>query len=330
MEQLTKIYFGVDVGSQTLVISEGITTPYTKFSKLKTLTISNDESSINEWINTLPITAHIIFEYTGTYSLPLTYGLELADVVFTAINPTQSKAYAQVLNVSNQNDEIDASLLAIYGINQQPNPTQLENESLHQLKQKRKHLASLMAQKQVLDSQLHALSFDARADKKVVNSKKILQTTFELEIQQFKDDIFTLNQEQYQKIYDLMTTIVGIGDATANAIIVATNGFENFSNAKQVIKLIGLAPQDKTSGKSVNKNKGIPKVGLGFVRSCLYNAAKSAKRWNNTCKELYENLRSRGKAHKVAMVAVMAKLIKQAFAVVKSQKPFDNFYQVAK
>jgi hypothetical protein len=56
-------------------------------------------------------------------------------------------------------------------------------------------------------------------------------------------------------------------------------------------------------------------------------AARSAIRFNLACKELYDRLRAKGKPYKKAMVAVMNKLIKQAFGVVQSKTEFDNnFY----
>jgi transposase len=330
METIGKLYFGVDVGCQELVISQGVQTASPKFIKLPTEKVSNEVSSIDVWVASLPANAHIIFESTGNYSLPLAYCLELAEIPFSILTPAQSKGFAQTMKVSHQNDEVDACLLALYGANYRPDNSVLESETLHQLKQKRKHLSSLMSQKGAVDNQLHALSFDKKADPKVLKSLTLIQQTLQIQIKEFTDEIFTLTQQEYQHIYQLMTSIVGIGEKSANSIIIATNGLENFQNPKQLVKFFGLAPRIKESGKSVNQKFGIGKSGVGFVRATLYNAAKAAKRFNLACKELYERLRSKGKCHKVAMVAVMAKLVRQVFAVVKSNTIFDNKFEVAK
>jgi transposase len=330
METPNKQYLGVDVGSKELFISQSIEQPRDKFLKLPAQKITNTVESINQWIETLSPEIHVIFESTGTYSLPLAYCLEIANVTFTIITPSQSSGYAQSKNVINRNDEIDASLLAYYGASNHPERTLLESESLHHLKQKRKHLASLMQQKQVVDNQLHALSFDSKADKGVLSSLELLQETFTIQIQQFKEESFSLSDDQYNHIYQLMTTVVGIGDASANAIIIATNGLENFSNVKQVLKFVGIIPKEKDSGTTVRKKYGIAKSGVAFVRSTLYNAAKSAKRFNWACKSIYERLRSKGKCHKVAMIEVINKLIRQVFAVVKSNTVFDNKFELTK
>ncbi len=66
---------------------------------------------------------------------------------------------------------------------------------------------------------------------------------------------------------------------------------------------------------------------MSEVRKCLYMAACSAKLHNKTCKELYERLRAKGKAHRQAMIAVVNKLLKQAFALVESGTLYQKDYQ---
>jgi transposase len=324
------LYFGVDVGKDDLMLSDGSQKTSEKLIKLPTRAIKNDLLSINEWIETLPQNAHVVFESTGNYSLSLSYCLEIADIFFTVITPSQSKGFAKSLNITNQTDAIDACLLAQYGASHHPQRTIIESDTLHHLKQKRKHLSSLMAQKQVVTNQIHALSFDSRASKSVIESLELLHNTFLIQIEQFNKELFTLDDEKYKELFKLMTSVVGIGEVSANAMIISTNGFENFENAKQVLKFFGIVPQLKDSGITVRKKYGLAKSGVSYVRSILYNAAKSAKMHNLACKELYNRLRKAGKAHKVAMVAVMRKLVNQVYAVTTKKIAFVNNYEFTK
>ena len=328
--ETVKQFIGIDVGSKELVKTHGIQTTPEKFIKLSTESIANTIPSINNWIETLSAESHIIFETTGNYSLNLAYCLEIADIPFTIITPSQSKGFAQTLKVSNQNDAIDASLLAYYGVRNQPQPTNLEDETLHHLRQKRKHLSSLMAQKQVVTNQLHALSYDAKADTMVLKSLELLLQTFQIQISQFEKELFTLDNDQYKHIYNLITSIVGIGQAAANAMIIATDGFKNFENVKQLLKFFGIVPKEKDSGTSVRKKYGIAQSGIAYVRSVLYMAARSAKKHNLACIQIYQRQRNMGKPHKIAMVAVMNKLVRQVFAVVTKNTLFVNEYEFAK
>jgi len=73
--------------------------------------------------------------------------------------------------------------------------------------------------------------------------------------------------------------------------------------------------------------KGICKTGDPQLRSMLYMASWSAIRYNKPCRELYQRLKAAGKAPKVALIAVVNKLLRQAFAVVKFDQDFDPNYQ---
>lgn len=327
---VNKLYIGVDVGSTELIISEGIKDCSPKFTKLITTSISNTIESINTWLTILPPDAHIINEETGTYSLNLNYCLTLAGVDFTIITPTQSKGFAQTMKVSHQNDAIDASLLALYGANYKPEKSIIEDDYLHHLKQKHKHLSSLITQKQVVENQLHALSFDPRPEQGVIDSLTLLQATFQTQIDKFKQEIFTLDKQEYQHLYKLICSVVGIGEASANALLIACNGFKNFLTVKQVLKFLGLVPAQKESSKSVRNNYGLAKTGVAYVRAILYMAARAAKKHNLACKDVYDRQRANNKPHKVAMIAVINKLIRQVFGVVKNQTFFSNHYEFAK
>jgi hypothetical protein len=65
-------------------------------------------------------------------------------------------------------------------------------------------------------------------------------------------------------------------------------------------------------------------MGNLYARKILYMAALSAIRFNKYCRELYERLVSKGKAKKLALVVVAYKLLRQAYGVLKSRRPFDE------
>ena len=100
--------------------------------------------------------------------------------------------------------------------------------------------------------------------------------------------------------------------------------------AEAVSKFFGVCPTDKQSGSSLKGRGSISKSGVSYVRSILYVAAHSAKRYNNACKDIYQRLRAKGKSHKVAIIAVVHKLVIQLVAVVKNNTIFDNNFGLAK
>lgn len=76
---------------------------------------------------------------------------------------------------------------------------------------------------------------------------------------------------------------------------------------QQIAKLVGVAPLNRDSGQSQGKRRIYG--GRAEVRVALYMATLSAVRWEPAMKAHYQQLRSRGKLAKVALVACMRKLL---------------------
>jgi len=127
-----------------------------------------------------------------------------------------------------------------------------------------------------------------------------------------------------------MQRVKGIGPASVQALCTATNGLVGFESVKAVAKFVGIAPTQVQSGSSVHRRGRMARTGLGYVRSLLYMAARSARKYNLSCKALYDRLRAKGKCHPAAMVAVLNKLVHQIFAVVKQDVEFINSFGLPK
>jgi transposase len=133
-----------------------------------------------------------------------------------------------------------------------------------------------------------------------------------------------LSKKNYQEEYKLLKSIPGISDRTIGMIISVYGRFERFESVKEISSFIGINPSPYESGASVKKSGSIKKMGSPYARKILYMAALSAIRFNKYCRELYERLVSKGKAKKLALVAVAHKLLRQAYGVLKSRRPFDE------
>lgn len=199
--------------------------------------------------------------------------------------------------------------------------------------QKRKQilagLNALKKQQQTLKNQLHALEHQIIFEPKVVVALQATLATVEEQIQSLEQQLNELSDEELSQQLKLMMSVVGIGPKTAQWLIAATGGIQNFKRSGKLSKFIGLISSSHFLGSSVRKKGGITKKGNSALRASLYMAARSAKKHNLACKDLYERLRAKGKPHKQAMVASMNKLIKQVFGVVQSRVPFDNQYYLS-
>jgi len=319
-------YYGIDVSQVSLQVSH-----QTSEGIWQDFEVKNEILSLTEWLSTFDLSQnHFVYEYTGNYSSRLSYVLNLLEAQFSILTPSQSKGFRATLKSTSKTDKQDARMLCLYGQKMQPEQTVLPDVKLDQKRQKYKYLATLKAEKQAFTNRLDALSYLPNADKTIKESLMNTVEFFDTQIQTITQEVFTLDDDNFRRIYDLMIQVVGIGKITANALIIATNGFQDFENAKQLAKFIGVAPSDKQSGSSLKAKGHISKSSCTALRTSLYMAAQNAARFNTTCKDIFTRLRAKGKPYKVAIIAVINKLIKQAFAVVKNKAKFDNFLVLTK
>jgi transposase len=289
----------------------------------------NTEAGIKAFIKQLedPLNTHVVLEATGNYSMKLTFGLCQNDIKCSVLNPKQSKGFIQgVMLSTTKTDEKDACALALYGQCNDPKPFVLPSDKILESKQLRTLLRQLKKQKRAIENQLHALEFHVQPLEFVIQTLRDSLALCEQQIKQTKERICKLNKQAFDKAYKLAISVKGVGPAIANALLVATNGLEDFDNYKQLAKYVGACPTQFESGSSVKRRGSIAKTGDADIRALLYMGARSAKRYNTDCKRLYDRLKSKGKCHKVAMLAVCNKMLRQVFAVVKSGQPFDNEY----
>lgn len=328
MRQLKHHYWGVDVSKDSLQIAR-----QSEVDIWSDTQVSNDFDTINTWLNdVLKVcsTPFFILEYTGSYSTRLVYCLQLRSLDFCILTALQSNGFTKTLKNTNKTDKADARNLCVYGQKMNPEPTILPDDNFVQRKELFKHLSALKDEKQRFRNRLHAHTFNPKAAVIVTKSLEESIAFFERQIETIEAELFDDNDPNVDALETKIQEVVGIGPKSAKALIVATNGFATFDNVKQVAKFLGVSPSNRQSGSSVRGKASIQKSANAYVRQCLYMAARAAILHNNACKELYKRLRSKGKPYRVAMIAVVHKLIKQVFWLVKNQGTFDNNFGLAK
>ena len=118
-------------------------------------------------------------------------------------------------------------------------------------------------------------------------------------------------------------TVPGVGLITAAVIESELGDAHRFENANEVRAFAGLDPSVYQSGKFEGTRMHISKRGSPLLREALYRSALPASQVNPACREFYERLRAKGKAHRSALTAVSAKLLVQAWAVLRDGKSFE-------
>ena len=317
----TRPLVGVDVSMQTL--------DYCMESS-KVERIDNTQLAIRTWVTQLPSDVLVVFEPTGTYSDKLQRTLEQNQLEYRLISPYQSRSFANALGKSNKTDAQDALLLWTLGKSLALPSQKIPSKKMRYRKQLLSSLNALQKQRQQLTNQLHALEQYLEPVDLAKTSLETTLQTVEQQMELLEAKLNSYTDQREQRVRTLMLSVPGIGPKSADLLIQLTDCLDNFQTDKQLIKFIGTAPTVYQSGTSVQFRGRINKKGNTLLRNTLYMAAISARQYNPECKELYLRLKSKGKPHKVAMIAVINKMLRQVFAVVKSGIAFDPEYNQKK
>ncbi len=121
----------------------------------------------------------------------------------------------------------------------------------------------------------------------------------------------------------LLQTISGVGKTTAAWLLSVLVDIDKFENSKKLISYLGLSPVIKDSGTSVKYVK-ISKMGDKMVRKAFYYPARAACLRSKLWRPWFEQKLKQGKHPKQIYVLMMCKIIKYAYAVIKSGQPFDE------
>jgi len=164
------------------------------------------------------------------------------------------------------------------------------------------------------------------AEEKIRNRQIKRRITFynkELELieKQIKDVI--KNNKITKEKYKLLNEIPGVGFVTAIGFIALTSELGKISN-KKISSLVGVAPHPNESGKMKKRSK-IHK-GRKNMKVILYMAAINTIKHHPTLKPFYKKLvEEKGKPKKVAIIAVMRKLL-----VIANAKMRDYYLKEGK
>ncbi|WP_421953156.1 transposase [Pelagibacterium sp.] len=119
------------------------------------------------------------------------------------------------------------------------------------------------------------------------------------------------------RAFDIMCSIPGVGPVTAAAIVIECPEIGTMT-PKQAASLAGLAPMTRQSGQW--RGKAFIQGGRKFLRDALYMPALVAARYNPDLKRKYNAMIGAGKPPKLALTALMRKLIELANTLIKHDR----------
>lgn len=247
--------------------------------------------------------AHVICEATGGYEQDLVQALQQAQILVSVVNPAQVRAAAQAQGQRAKTDRIDARMLSDYGQRYQPQPTPPPSAVQRQLRALTRWL------EQLIDAQAVAKTQAEHHQEDFVRAQHaLLLAHYQEQIRAVEAQLKALQQQdpQLDRRVQTLDDIAGVGPRTALLVLAHLPELGQL-NRGQVAALAGLAPWTRESGTL----KGIRCIGGGRpgVRRALYMAALAASRSNPVLRGVYRQLIANGKVAKVALTAVMRRLL---------------------
>ena len=276
---------------------------------------SNDSAGFRKLIAWIGSEAdRIAYEPTGPFHRDLEDTLLKAGLPLYAINPFQVRSFARSLGRRAKTDAVDARMLATMAAAiEDLRPAQARSEG-------QRDLAELQQIREALLKDRIATSNRGRHLRtplgKRLNKQRLRQIERQLkvidaEIRQ------RLEEEALERRAEILTSIPGISDITAAGLIVHLPELGTLTGARAA-SLAGLAPVTRESGHW--KGRSFIQGGRHRVRRLLYMPALVAVRHNPDLKRKYEALVARGKPPKVALTAVMRKLLVLANTLVQQDR----------
>lgn len=291
----TLVHIGVDVCAAWLDI-HGLPRPE------RVANTATGHARLIKQLQRLPEAAHVILEASGGYEHALWLALLRTGIATSRVNPARVRHFAKAHGILAKTDKIDAALLARFGQQVQPACDVLPHDwelQLRELSDRRLQLVSMRAQQMVQKKQLR--------DKRLVKSAASLLKTLERHIAMLDKQIAALlGKGEAQAKAMRLRQMGGVG-RTVSATLLSELPELGKVNDSRLSSLAGLAPHPQDSGplKGTRHIQG----GRQKVRRVLYMAALHCVRHNTILKAFYQNLIKRGKPFKVAITAVMRKLL---------------------
>lgn len=262
--------------------------------------------------------ALVAVEATGKYHYAAHEIMHKAGLNVAVINPFHARQFAQSMGQIAKTDMLDAHVLANFAQRMKPEarqPAGEQEKNLHELQSARRQVLEEMGDlKRRLKTAHHPL-----AAKQIRTRLRIAQRhkeALEAEIH----SIINNNAHMKHK-FEILITIPGIGKTTAAIMLSDLNELGQV-NAKQIAALAGVAPMNNDSG--TKKGYRTIRGGRRTVRNALYMCAVACIRRSNPLGAFYRKMIARGKNPKIALTAVMRKMVIIANTLIAENRKWEN------
>jgi len=260
----------------------------------------------------------IIMEATGRYHRAVCEHLDAAGFETCVINPYQTYSFAKACGLHTKTDKVDARMLAYFGMSMQPIPRPPLPKVLVKLKELVVSRRQFTASQTSLSNQINECN--------LANVRKMMCAQLAMikrHIAKCDELIKALiaDDSQFKARFDIIISVPGVGFVNAATLLAEMSELGTLDE-KQAASLLGVAPHANQSG--AHKGRSMIKGGRKAVRNVFYMAALSSVRMDTGFKTFHKNLMARGKPFKVAITAVMRKMIILINALLRDNRKYQQ------
>lgn len=256
----------------------------------------------------------VIYEPTGPYHRAFERRLDVAGATLIKVNPRQARRFAEATGKLAKTDRADAAMLArmgaLLGLEARP----VRSATLNDLKDLHMAREALVKNRTAAKNRAKSLTL---AVLKRHNTEQLKQ--IERQMIAIEKEIMLLVKVDPDLAgrFDILVSIPGVSAVTAFSLLIDMPELGTLDHG-QAASLAGLAPVARQSGTWTGR--AFIRGGRANVRHALYMPALVAMRFNPDLKAKYHQLKAAGKAPKVAITAIMRKLIVLANALLKQRR----------
>lgn len=270
-----------------------------------------------KWLATLH-TKLIVFEATGAYHRGLERFLGEHQLPFSKVNPRQARQFAEATGKLAKTDRVDALMLARFGELLEPPHSASKSQTLDELAELVVARRALVKDRTAAKNRQHNLRsplLKRQTTQRLKQIKQQLETIDARCMELVQGDVLL------SKRHNILTSIPGLGALTA-IIILSEMPELGTMDKRQTAALAGLAPVARQSGKW--EGKSFIRGGRANLRQALYMPALVAIRFNKEMATKYKTMTEAGKPAKVAITAIMRKLIITANSLLRDDRKWSR------
>ncbi len=252
-------------------------------------------------------------EHTGMYNYALLQFFNQQNANVWVENPVQIKRSLGLQR--GKNDKIDAMRIAQYAYRQRDQVKLWQ--PIREVVDKLKHLSALrerlVESKKRLLTPVEELSKVGNESIAKILKKSMSKTMkgLDKDLQAIEDQIKDIidNDDDLKRLYQLITSVVGIGFVTAVNLLVCTNEFRLFSNHRQFACYSGVAPFEYRSGSSIKGRTKVNHMANKRMKRYLHMASLTGVKLDEGLSSYYERKAKEGKSKMSILNAVRNKLL---------------------